>query len=172
MPRGGVSRRPVWCGAQKNNPWLDGCTVSCVVWSKADLCALQTTAAYTGEPCVCGDCSAQGMTSASKVPADKSRRGLVFHYKSFHSTEVTGFSDLHEDTNEDTGAEDESVEEIVSDSSSNDDKAVNHSQKDDPDGTVEPDDSGDSKESVLVGWTGSAKAHSVWLRECIFGDLL
>ena len=95
-------------------------------------CALRLMASYSGEPCVCSKCSAHGMTSASKVPLDKSRRGLIFHYKSFHSAEVAGFSNLNANIGDNTGAEDDSVELINSEVSFDRVKAVDDLLKEDP----------------------------------------
>ena len=72
------------------------------------------------------------MTSASKVPLDKSRRGLIFHYKSFHSAEVAGFSNLNANIGDNTGAEDDSVELINSEVSFDRVKAVDDLLKEDP----------------------------------------
>ena len=54
------------------------------------------------------------MTGASRVPLELSRGGLEDPYKSYHLNEVTGFTNLVGDT-----IEDDSVESISSDTSSN-----------------------------------------------------
>ena len=84
------------------------------------------------------------MTGAFKVTSDVWRRGLKLHYKSYHSDEVTGFSNLVADTDEDTGDEDDSVESFVSDANSDGVKAVENLPKGNPEDAMKQDDSGDS----------------------------
>ena len=101
VSRGGASRGSVLSGAQNIIPWTHGCTAFYVAKSKAELRSLGVKATYRGEPCVCSECSAHGMTGSSKVPLDMLRGGLELHYKSYHSNEVTGISNLVADTDED-----------------------------------------------------------------------